>query len=38
MSDEHEPRKPRRLMDHLDDLMKDLEAGYLKNRKKSRKD
>jgi len=34
----HEPRKPRRLMDRLDDLLKDLEAGYLKNRKKSRKE
>jgi deoxyhypusine synthase len=34
----HEPRKPRRLMDRLDDLMTDLEAGYLKNRKKSRKE
>jgi deoxyhypusine synthase len=34
----HEPRKPRRLMDRLDDLLKDLEAGYLKNRKKNRKD
>ena len=33
----HEPRKPRRLMDRLDDLLKDLETGYLKNRKKNRK-
>ena len=32
------PRKPRRLMDRLADLMTDLEAGYLKNRKKNRKE
>ena len=32
----HEPREPRRLMDRLDDLTKQLEAGYLKNRKKNR--
>ncbi|HZZ80496.1 MAG TPA: deoxyhypusine synthase [Gemmataceae bacterium] len=34
----HEPRKPRRLMDRLEDLTKQLEAGYLKNRKKNRKE
>jgi deoxyhypusine synthase len=34
----HAPRKPRRLMDRLEGLMKDLEAGYLKNRKKNRKE
>lgn len=33
----HAPRKPRRLMDRLEGLTKDLEAGYLKNRKKNRK-
>lgn len=32
----HPPRQPRRLMDRLPDLMKDLEAGYSKNRKKNR--
>jgi deoxyhypusine synthase len=34
----HEPREPKRLMDRLDALMKDLEAGYIKNRKKNRKE
>ncbi len=34
----HEPRKPRRLMNRLEELTKDLEAGYLKNRKKNRKE
>ena len=34
----HAPRTPRRLMDRLDDLMKELEAGYSKNRKKNRKE
>jgi deoxyhypusine synthase len=34
----HRPRKPRRLMDRLDELTKELEAGYLKNRKKNRKE
>ena len=34
----HEPRKPRRIMDRLEELTKDLEAGYLKNRKKNRKE
>ena len=33
-----EPRKPKRLMDRLADLMTELEAGYLKNRKKNRKE
>ena len=34
----HAPRKHKRLMDRLDDLMKELEAGYIKNRKKNRKE
>src|SRR5712692_9690043 len=34
----HPPRQPRRLMDRLPEVLKDLEAGYLKNRKKSRKE
>ena len=34
----HAPRTPRRLMDRLDDIMKELEAGYIKNRKKNRKE
>jgi deoxyhypusine synthase len=34
----HAPRKPKRLMDRLGDLTKELEAGYLKNRKKNRKE
>jgi deoxyhypusine synthase len=34
----HEPRKPKRLMDRLEALTKELEAGYLKNRKKNRKE
>ena len=34
----HAPRKLRRLMDRLADLTNDLEAGYLKNRKKNRKE
>jgi len=34
----HAPRKPRRLMDRLESLMTDLEVGYLKNRKKNRKE
>ena len=34
----HEPRTPRRLMDRLDEIMKELEAGYIKNRKKNRKE
>lgn len=34
----HAPRKPKRLMDRLDDLTKELESGYLKNRKKNRKE
>ena len=34
----HEPRTPRRLMGRLDDIMKELEAGYIKNRKKNRKE
>ena len=34
----HEPRKPRRLMDRLEDLTKELEAGYIRNRKKNRKE
>ena len=34
----HAPRKPRRLMDRLGDLTKELEAGYLKNRKRNRKE
>jgi deoxyhypusine synthase len=33
----HEPRKPRRLMDCLEDLLRELEAGYIKNRRKNRK-
>lgn len=32
------PRKPKRLMDRLEDLTGELEAGYLKNRKKNRKE
>jgi deoxyhypusine synthase len=34
----HAPRKPKRLMDRLEGLTKELEAGYLKNRKKNRKE
>jgi deoxyhypusine synthase len=34
----HKPRKPRRLMDRLEGLTKELEAGYLKNREKNRKE
>ena len=34
----HGPRKPKRLMDGMEDLTKALEAGYLKNRKKNRKE
>jgi deoxyhypusine synthase len=34
----HEPRKHKRLMDRLEGLTRDLEAGYLKNRKKNRKE
>ncbi len=34
----HAPRNPKRLMDRLADLTKELEAGYLKNRKKNRKE
>src|SRR5438046_658555 len=33
----HAPRKPKRLMDRMDELMKELEAGYLENRKEHRK-
>jgi deoxyhypusine synthase len=33
----HKPRKPKRLMDRLEPLMKELEAGYAKSRKKNRK-
>lgn len=34
----HAPRPPRRLMDRMEGLTKELEAGYLKNRKKNRKE
>jgi deoxyhypusine synthase len=34
----HAPRKPRRLMDQLDDLTKLIEKGYAANRKKHRKE
>jgi deoxyhypusine synthase len=34
----HEPRPHKRLMDRLDEIMKELEAGYIKNRKKNRKE
>jgi deoxyhypusine synthase len=34
----HAPRKPRRLMDRLEELATELEAGYLKNRKRNRKE
>jgi deoxyhypusine synthase len=34
----HAPRKPKRLIDRLEGLTKELEAGYLKNRKKNRKE
>jgi deoxyhypusine synthase len=34
----HGPRKHKRLMDRMDDLTQELEAGYLKNRKKNRKE
>jgi deoxyhypusine synthase len=34
----HKPRKPRRLMDRMEELTKELEAGYLRNRKKHRKE
>jgi deoxyhypusine synthase len=34
----HASRRPKRLMDRLEGLTNDLEAGYLKNRKKNRKE
>jgi deoxyhypusine synthase len=34
----HPPRKPRRLADRLAELIRDLEAGYAKSRKKQRKE
>jgi len=34
----HAPRMSKRLMDRLEGLTKELEAGYLKNRKKNRKE
>ena len=34
----HEPRPHKRLMDRLEEIMKELEAGYSKNRKKNRKE
>lgn len=34
----HAPRKPKRLIDRLEALMTELQAGYLKNRKKNRKE
>jgi deoxyhypusine synthase len=34
----HAPRKPKRLMDRLGDLMEELQAGYMKNRKRNRKE
>jgi deoxyhypusine synthase len=34
----HPTRTPKRLMDRMEDLTKELEAGYLKNRKKNRKE
>ncbi len=34
----HQPRKLKRLMDGMGDITKALEAGYLKNRKKNRKE
>jgi deoxyhypusine synthase len=34
----HPPRSPKRLMDRLGELTKELEAGYFKNRKKNRKE
>ncbi len=34
----HEPKKPKRLMDRLDELTKQIEASYLKNRSKNRKE
>jgi len=33
----HKPRKPRRLMDRLEDLTQAIEKGYAANRKKNRK-
>jgi len=33
----HASRRPKRLMDRMEELTQDLEAGYLKNRKKNRK-
>jgi deoxyhypusine synthase len=34
----HAARQPKRLMDRMDELTKELETGYLKNRKKNRKE
>ncbi len=34
----HKPRQHKRLMDGMEDITKALEAGYLKNRKKNRKE
>lgn len=34
----HDPRKPRRLIDRLESLMSELQAGYLENRKLNRKE
>jgi deoxyhypusine synthase len=34
----HAPRRQRRIMDRLGDLLRDLEAGYAKSRKKHRKE
>jgi hypothetical protein len=34
----HSPRPQRRLMDRLEELTKELEAGYAKSRKKHRKE
>lgn len=34
----HPPRKPRRLMDRLDELTRHLEKTYASNRKKNRKE
>ena len=34
----HEPRKHKRVMDRLEELTKELEAGYTKNRGKNRKE
>jgi deoxyhypusine synthase len=33
----HKPRKPRQLMDHVEDLVQELEEGYVKSRRKNRK-